>query len=81
MEFNPLASQRTRITTTAATSGHTTRDGTEDFSAQVWHLSLAADLSTIRRPFNIRLHKQEWKVVSEGLIVLLFHNRYGGEHA
>lgn len=35
MELNPLASPGMRITTTATTSGQTTRAGTEDFSAQV----------------------------------------------
>lgn len=38
----------TGITTTATTSGQTTRDGTEDFSAQVWQFCLAAKLPAIR---------------------------------
>lgn len=44
-----------RISTTATTSGQITRDGTEDLSAQVWQFCLAANLSTIRHPDNIRL--------------------------
>ena len=55
MEFNPPCQPGKRLTATAATSGQTTRDGTEDFSAQVWQWCLAANLSAIRRPYNIGL--------------------------
>ncbi len=78
------------ITTTAATSGQTTRDGTEDLSAKVWQFCLAANVSTIRHPDSIQLGGAifvQWRVENchqycfERLNVLVFHNLYRGEHA
>lgn len=89
VEFNLVASQGWESQLVSTTSGQTTRDGTEDLSAQVWQFCLAANVSTVRHPDNIRLEgrflrNQGWKivipsVVSKGLMFLLFHIFYGGE--
>lgn len=89
VEYNLVASQGWESQLVSTTSGQTTRDATEDLSAQVWQFCLAVNISTVRHPDNIRLEgrflrNQGWKIVvpsavSKDLMFLLFHILYGGE--